>query len=210
MPESVDWINVLLAQVITKYRNDSVFNNRAVRVLYDVINQGKPDFFSPISITDFSLGDQFPKLKQSVIRYIDDQQNIRAEIAFDFNDQLLKIGIETHLVINFPKPNSASLPISLTLTLVRFSGTLAIEFISDTKDSPAYINISFLEDLELDFQVESLLGHRSKVKDLPKLTQIIVSRLKKTFADYFVHPNSRKIYLPSIWSDFDDFDDFEN
>ncbi|KAJ1551823.1 ERMES complex subunit mmm1, partial [Nowakowskiella sp. JEL0078] len=43
--ETCDWLNVLIAQVLAKYRNDAGFNNRIVTILDDMVNlPTKPAF----------------------------------------------------------------------------------------------------------------------------------------------------------------------
>ncbi|KAJ3218394.1 ERMES complex subunit mmm1 [Clydaea vesicula] len=200
--ETCEWLNVLIAQAIAKYRNDSGFLNRIIRVLDEEINGSKkPNFLSPITITEFSLGEDFPMLKSSCIRFVENSINLRAEIRFEFHDQIT-LGIETQVLVNWPKIMMAALPVALSVTLTKFSGTISIEFIN-SKDSPAsFISISILEeDLNLEFDCKSMLGNRTKVKDLPKLTQLIINRLRKSFFELIVFPNSKKFNVPSFWPD---------
>ena len=48
----------------------------------------------------------------------------RAEIDFEYNDQIT-LGMETQLILNWPKQAFAALPVSLLLSVVRFSGTVS-------------------------------------------------------------------------------------
>lgn len=48
----------------------------------------------------------------------------RAEIDFEYNDQVT-LGIETQLILNWPRQAFAVLPVSLVLSVVRFSGTVS-------------------------------------------------------------------------------------
>lgn len=47
----------------------------------------------------------------------------RAEIDFEYNDQIT-LGIETQIILNWPKQAFAALPVYLILSVVRFSGTV--------------------------------------------------------------------------------------
>ena len=58
------------------------------------------------------------------------------------------------------------------------------------------IAISVLNDFVLDMEVKSLLGHRTKIKDLPKLRQILISKIKFFFIERFVYPHRYVIPLP--------------
>ncbi|KAL9935497.1 hypothetical protein V8E36_005845 [Tilletia maclaganii] len=87
------------------------------------------DWLDPIHVIDVDFGDQFPNFSSARVRPADDTGRMRIELDVDYNDQL-SLSIETKLVVNFPRPRFAVLPISLSLTVVKFSGTLALELFS--------------------------------------------------------------------------------
>ncbi|KAI8817968.1 uncharacterized protein EV422DRAFT_200473 [Fimicolochytrium jonesii] len=199
--ESCDWLNVLIAQTITKYRNDSGFNNRIVHVLDEVLNgHTKPGFLGPIHITDFSLGDDFPLMKGASVRYAEETGNLQTSVVFQFDDQVT-LGIETQVLVNWPKPCIAALPVALSLSVVKFSGTVAVEFVTHPDTPETYLSISILDDFILDFEVRSLLGHRTKVKDLPKLASLITSKLRAVFEEEIVWPSFKRCRIPMLWGD---------
>lgn len=49
----------------------------------------------------------------------------RIEIDIDYSDHV-SLGIETKVLVNFPKPKFAIIPVSLALALVRFSATVSL------------------------------------------------------------------------------------
>ncbi|KAJ3026597.1 ERMES complex subunit mmm1 [Rhizophlyctis rosea] len=157
----------------------------------------------PIHIVEFSLGDEFPTIISSLMRFSEQTADLRAEVTFDFSDQIT-LGIETQVLVNWPKPCIAALPVSLSVSVVKFAGTLAIEFVPsppDTLQPETYISFSILEDFQLAFEVHSLLGHRTKVKDLPKLTAMITSKLRNVFVEEIVWPRFKKVRVPMLWGD---------
>ncbi|KAJ3143208.1 ERMES complex subunit mmm1 [Physocladia obscura] len=206
-PESCDWINVILAQIVARYRSDPAISAALVDWIHHSLNasidQLSPQFMGPISITDFSLGDDYLKFKTARMKYAEQSSNnLRAEIAFEFNNQIT-LGIDTQIIINWPKPAIASLPISLVFSVVKFTGTLAVEFVThpdhDVQHDPeTFFAVSILDDenFSLDFDVRSLLGHRTKVKDLPKLTAMITAQLRSNFVEAILWPSFKKIPIP--------------
>ncbi|EIE91969.1 hypothetical protein RO3G_16680 [Rhizopus delemar RA 99-880] len=160
-PESTDWLNVLLAQVILQYRQDASINNRMSCALDSVFNSGvRPSFVGPIHVTELNLGQEFPIFSRARIRPSDEAGSTRAEIDFEYSDQVT-LGIETQLILNWPKQAFAVLPVSLVLSVVRFSGTLTIELINppETTTKPKiplerYIAISSYSDFILDLQIK--------------------------------------------------------
>ncbi|KAI9345565.1 hypothetical protein BDR26DRAFT_856276 [Obelidium mucronatum] len=199
-PESLDWANVVLAQVIARYRSDPAIAQGIVKWIDDKMNGGpngttRPSFLGPVSITEFSLGEEYPKFNTARMQYAEHTSNLRAEVDFEFNDQIT-IGVDTQVIINWPKPAIASLPVSLVLSVIKFSGTIAVEFVTHPDSSETFLAISILEDYSLEFDVRSLLGHRTKVKDLPKLTSLITSQLRSIFVDQIVWPSFKKLHIP--------------
>ncbi|CAD6888343.1 unnamed protein product [Tilletia controversa] len=93
------------------------------------ISKANIDWLDPIHVIDVDFGEQFPSFSAARVRPADDTGRMRIEVDIDYNDQL-SLSIETKLVVNFPKPRFAVLPISLSLTVARFSGTLALELFS--------------------------------------------------------------------------------
>jgi maintenance of morphology protein 1 len=53
-----------------------------------------------------------------------------------------------------------------------------------------------MDDFILDFGVSSLLGHRTKVKDVPKLTSLITSMLRNIFIKELVYPSRKNWRIP--------------
>ena len=58
------------------------------------------------------------------------------------------------------------------------------------------ISCSFLNSCILGLEIKSLVGHKSKLKDVPKLTAMIHSRLKEVFVQNLIYPNTQQIALP--------------
>ena len=60
--ESLDWFNVLIAQMIAQFRDDARVNNAIISTLDEVFNSDrKPGFIGEIKITELALGEEFPR-----------------------------------------------------------------------------------------------------------------------------------------------------
>ena len=137
-PESVDWFNVLIAQTIAQFRNDAQHDDAILASLNTVLNgDQKPDFVDGISVTEVSLGEDFPIFSNCRVRPVDEDGRtftgasqaiaeggrLQARMDVDLSD-VLTLGVETKLILNYPKPMCAVLPVALTVSVVRFSGTV--------------------------------------------------------------------------------------
>ncbi|KIR71501.1 mitochondrial outer membrane protein [Cryptococcus deuterogattii CA1014] len=168
-PESSDWVNVLLAQILQGYRNDLLSEGGEEGARQRIEGWLNPkgerlSWLDPIDVTSLSLGTSYPLLSNARIRPADGQGRLRAEIDVDYLDSL-SMTLSTAVLINFPKPRFAVLPVTLGVELVSVGGTLT------------------------EFKM-----------NIPKLEQLIVSRLRNLIQDRLVHPNHISLALPRILS----------
>lgn len=236
-PESLDWFNVLIAQTIAQYRQTAYSMKDSspevpsiIQTLTAAINnpEKRPSFIGDITITEISLGEEFPIFSNCRVIALEDDGvggstsggRLQALMDVDLSDDNLTIGIETSLILNYPKPLSAVLPVALSLSVVRFSGTLSISFIpatstsatsggqppensstSGTTSSSPKTNLafSFLPDYRLDLSVRSLIGSRSRLQDVPKIAQLVEARVQAWFEERVVEPRVQVVGLPGLW-----------
>ncbi|SPC62897.1 related to MMM1 - required for mitochondrial shape and structure [Ustilago sp. UG-2017b] len=188
-------------------------------LMEEILNRASSSFLDPIRVTEADFGDAYPIFTNARVRPADDTGRTRIEIDLDYSDQIT-LAIDTKLLINFPKPRFAVLPVSLSLTIVRFSGTLAVELFSSDPNAtvlptapPAagkgsqqqapprsrhQLHFSLHPDFALEASATSLLGSRAKLQDIPKIEQLLISRLRGWIMDRFVWPRYWSLTLPNL------------
>ncbi|KAK5047995.1 hypothetical protein LTR84_006185 [Exophiala bonariae] len=230
-PESLDWLNVLIAQTIAQYRQ-TAYNLRdgsaggsstIIASLEAAINNPdkRPSYMDKIKITEISMGEEFPIFSNVRVMSVEDDTSsatggrLQALMDVDLSDDNLTLAIETALILNYPKPLSAVLPVALAVSVVRFSGTLSISFVPATPDDPTIkdkakqpstagnpktnLAFSFLPDYRLDLSVRSLIGSRTRLQDVPKIAQLIEARAHAWFEERVVEPRVQVVPLPGLW-----------
>ncbi|CAK7269113.1 ERMES complex subunit mmm1 [Sporothrix epigloea] len=221
-PESLDWFNVLIAQTIAQFRNDAQHNDAILTSLTKALNgTSRPDFLDEIRVTELSLGEDFPIFSNCRIIPVDEDgyatnvpglsssglhdglagaTRLQARMDVDLSD-MITLAIETKLLLNYPRRLSAVLPVALAVSVVRFSGTLSVSFVpsNPAQATPTKMIFAFLDDYRLDFSIRSLLGSRSRLQDVPKIAQLVESRLHRWFDERAVEPLFQEIELPSLW-----------
>ncbi|GAB7343808.1 hypothetical protein MBLNU457_1779t1 [Dothideomycetes sp. NU457] len=240
-PESLDWFNVLIAQTIAQLRADALDDNAVLSSLTQVLNgPAKPDFLDDIRVTEISLGEEFPIFSNCRVIPVDEDgvevkptkgrkgglsaSRLQARMDVDLSD-VVTLGIETKLVLNYPKPFVSVLPVALSVSVMRFSGTLSVSFTpsqappspendqtgsssnntasgaspGNPSHSPTTLTFTFLDDYRLDLSVHSLIGSRSRLQDVPKIAQLVEQRLHAWFDERCVEPRFQQIILPSLW-----------
>jgi len=219
-PESLDWFNVLVAQAIAQLRSDAQHDDAILTSLTKALNgTSRPDFVDEIRVTELTLGEDFPIFSNCrIIPVDDDGLNFKPGRPFDANmatregarlqarmdvdlSDMITLAVETKLLLNYPKRLSAVLPVALAVSVVRFSGSLSISFIpsNPSENTPTKMTFTFLDDYRLDFSIRSLMGSRSRLQDVPKIAQLVESRLHRWFDERCVEPRFQEIALPSMW-----------
>jgi len=229
-PESLDWFNVLIAQTLAQLRADAAADGAILKSLTTILNGPvKPDFLTDIAVTEIALGEDFPIFSNCRVHPIAEDKEgpgrLEARMDVDLSD-FITLGIETTLVLNYPRPRTAVLPVALSVSVVRFSGTLSISFLpaSSTNGETAFspgaagnaanagptstghsirtpttLAFSFLPNYTLSLSTRSLLGARSRLQDIPKIAQLVESRLRAWFEERCVTPKRQQIVIPSLW-----------
>ncbi|KAJ9099942.1 hypothetical protein QFC21_003948 [Naganishia friedmannii] len=207
--ESSDWINVLFAQVLQGYRDDLLGAGGEEGARNQVEAWLNPkgtamSWLDPITVTSLSLGKSYPLLSNARIRPADGQGGLRAEVDVDYSDSI-HLSLATSLVINFPQPRFAILPVALGVELVGFGGTVTMQLQSAPTPSQSLegrrqVHLSLLPDFHLNLKATSLLGSRAKLQDIPKLEQLVIARLRQAIQDRLVWPRFVGVSLPRLAS----------
>lgn len=218
--ESLDWFNVLIAQIIEQFREEAVNKNNILTSLNNFFTNSLtslPNYLDTIKVTELDIGNNFPIF--SNCRIENEKQQLEAKIDIDLEDRVA-LGIETKLLLNYPKKAFASLPISLTVAVVKFHGSLTVsltradEFIHPPDDESAnqvkkeiqgkdgngyFLIFSFSPEYVLEFETSSLIGARSKLENIPKIASLIEYQIKVWFVERCVEPRFQFVKLPSMW-----------
>lgn len=119
---------------------------------------------------------------------------------------VVTIGIETTLHLNYPKPSFAVLPVSLSVSLVNFSASLSVSFVprpplslESSSPTTTALTFTFAPDFSFDLAVRSLVGARSRLQDIPKIAQLVESRARLWFVERCVQPRYQRVVLPNFW-----------
>jgi maintenance of mitochondrial morphology protein 1 len=205
-----------VAQTIAQFRSDAQYDDAILGSLTKALNgPSRPDYVDEIKVTELSLGEDFPIFSNCRVIPVDEDgltfttgragegkegARLQARMDVDLSD-FITLGLETKLLLHYPKPLSAVLPVALAVTVVRFSGTLSISFIpsNPSQPSPTTMAFSFLDDYRLDLSIRSLVGSRSRLQDVPKIAQLVEARLHTWFDERCVEPRFQQIALPSLW-----------
>lgn len=134
-PESLDWFNVLIAQIISQARLEALNDGNIHESLNKALNSPQVlQYFDSIKITEINVGDDYPIFSNCRVKNNDGR--LEANIDVDVSDTIT-LAVDTNLLINQPKFLSASLPIKLSISVVRFSACLTVSLIATDDNDEA-------------------------------------------------------------------------
>jgi maintenance of morphology protein 1 len=153
------------------------------------------DMVGTVEILKFELGDSCPQ-----VRWIETLSDAYWKMRVEWTD-VAELDLDTSVIFSWPpRQHLASLPCSFSFAVKSVMATLKVVLDGDK------VSVSALgEDFELDLQIHSLIGHRSKLKDIPKLTSVLRERLRRVIEQKLIDPHkieidagemARKIILP--------------
>lgn len=175
----------MLAQIINQYRSDLSHDGKLATYLQETLNgPKKPDYLDEIKLTELSTGEDFPIF--SNCRVLLEDGHITTELDIDLSDTIT-MGIETRLHLRTPKIMSFVMPVSLVVSVVRFSARIVLSV-----ESERCVRVSIRPEFALEVAVKSLLGSRSMLHDMPRMGQLVESALRKWVTDKLVIPGYRE------------------
>ncbi|KAI0344627.1 maintenance of mitochondrial morphology protein 1 [Trametopsis cervina] len=204
--ESADWINILLHQVVDAYRTklradlpgaegDEVARRRVEKFA----NKMRPAaFLDPIKVHSVDLGVSAPRLSRARPRPLNTPLvDPQIEVDMDYTDTI-SISFSTSVLLNYPFPSFARLPISLTISLSLFSSTILLTPPQPHSPHPTLTVMlpSPQSDFTLDLKTTSLMGSRAKLADVPKLHELITNQIRRVIAEKGIW----RIVLPGLAS----------
>jgi len=198
--ESTEWLNSLLAQILQTYRSELRENQSGLKgdefarrkVEKKMNDMRPPGFIDPMLVHSVDFGHSAPRI--SAARKSIPSTSGETQIEFDMTyKDSASISFSTSVLLNYPFPYFARLPVSLSVSLSVFSSKIILTLPQPTSSMPT-LTFALAPTFNLELNIGSLLGSRAKLADVPKLHDMIESQVKKLLAAH----GSWTVVLPGI------------
>ncbi|KZW02622.1 hypothetical protein EXIGLDRAFT_829150 [Exidia glandulosa HHB12029] len=188
-PESAEWLNLILYQITQAYREDlrdhargAAGDEAAREKIERWLNAAvSSSFMDPIRVHSVDLGSGCPHVSDVHFEHGDALNDIKIKLRLSYTDTV-SVSLSTSVLFNYPAPYFARLPVSLSVSLSLFSSWATITPPSPTSPTPT-ISLSLPKSFTLDLKTVSLLGSRAKLADVPKLHEMIQSRIRNALSE---------------------------
>eukprot|EP01134_Creolimax_fragrantissima_P006064 CFRG6064T1 len=189
--ESGRWLSGLLQSLYVTFRHRGLQAFILDRIKHVLTGDNMPDFLGAVTITDFTLPDDMPVIEEaSIVKSNESDMDLLVKVHWSGT---INISVELQILVNYPMPRFAVLPVTLSLSLERFDGLTRLRMPGHVDKS---ILFSFEGDPILDFSLGSVIGAATRVHDPPKLIEIVVSRLRNIIHEQLVSPQCVSIDIP--------------
>lgn len=200
--ESARWLTFILCKTIFDPFCEQVQQNPSLlsSILHDRLKeiQGTKmhrikvlKHLDPIQIKSTGIGNLYPNIDSLQLCYDPETESCAFRIKCSWQDVM---ALEIESAVSFIGLVALPFSVSVKVKALRFTAQLQI-----SKDGE-YFEITCLTDdnLLIDLEVGSLVGHRTKLKDLPKIKNSIVEAVKKILSDTLINPKCIKVPLPKL------------
>lgn len=206
--ESMEWLNVVLQQVLDAYRvklrdnQPGVLGDEIARKRIETFaNARRPrEFLDPIHVHSIDLGHSAPRLSNArCTKPGESTSDPHIEFTLAYSDTI-SISFSTSVLFNYPFASFARLPVSFTVSLSLFSTTALLIPPQPHAEHPTLTitlpSAQTQKDLVLELKTTSLLGSRAKLADVPKLHELINQQIQKIILE----KGTWKVVLPGLAS----------
>jgi hypothetical protein len=195
--ETANWLSALWARFHLNVRvstslREKMINKVALRLSEKIEEKGYEQYIGNLQITDLDFGSKPPTIESAMIQPPDSTGDLIADVWLHYRngDASLTLSCE----VNFKR--IMIIPIAVTVSCKSFSGKLQLR----VPPFPAErLSISFYEEPTMDLVIEMAIGEKAgQVKNmiLPKIKDIILSRLKLAIVERFVAPHRKYFRIP--------------
>ena len=204
--ESARWLNFMLSKMIfdpirtQTQQNTSLITNLLQDKFKEVQNLKSSSipalkYLENIQIKSIELGILDPITDSYQLIYDPESECCALRIKCSWKD-----AISFEIESAFSLLGLIALPFSISAKLKNLKFTAQLQTSKDNE----FLEITCLPDdyLLIDLEVGSLIGHRTKLKDLPKIKNAIIEAIKKILSDTIANPKGLKIPLPKLNDSF--------
>lgn len=195
--ETANWLSALWARFhlnvrVSQALREKLINKVALRLSEKIEEKGYEQYIGNLQITDLDFGSKPPTIESAMIQPPDSTGDLIADIWLHYRsgDASLTLSCE----VNYKR--ILIVPISATVSCKSLSGKLQLRI----PPFPAErLSISFYEEPTMDLVIEMAIGEKaSQLKNLilPKIKEIITSRLKLAIVERFVAPHRKYFRIP--------------
>ncbi|KAG8931723.1 ERMES complex subunit mmm1 [Tulasnella sp. 417] len=199
--ETAEWFNVILQNIAQAYRQqirntlegpsgDEAARRRVEGWLND---RRSASLLDVIKVHAIDVGTGAPKLVRARILAPDKHcATSRIECHLAYSDDV-SLSLSTSLLLHYPTPSFARLPVSLTVSSIDFAAKVTVTPPLPSDPSPC-LTLTLDPSFTLDIKTNSLLGSRAKLSDVPKVHELIAQRIRTSLASR----GTWKILLPGV------------
>jgi len=155
------------------------------------VTTSPPNAQGPIVVDELDFGHSLPKIQGIDKRAEDEQLHLELDIFYPGG---LYFSVSTEIWINWPRERFASLPVSISIGLASLTGK--VSFTCPFERDTIFV-MGLIGEPDLLFEVGSLLGYKTELRDVTKISEVITRQTEEVIRQNLVLPNGLAFRLPN-------------
>ena len=182
--ESAEWLNRL---VMTLSRR--MFSDSAPQSIQNALeSMDTPEWMSPLHVLECDLGSIMPNVQNINSWFVEEDPDCSLRINANMALKLrASITCSLELVLNWPFPSLASLPLTICMSNIEITGKAHGRLPTRSDGTDGWIICP--EPPKLDMHLMVVAGADYKLEDVRKIKEVLVRKLSQYIVDHIVHPN---------------------
>lgn len=199
VPIQADWFNAILARIFYHIHNQEGFIHWLGNVIQKKFNKiKKPSFVGSITVQEVYVGPNLPVVSNIQLLSLSPTGEIKADcyVDYDVPQGGFHLKIQVMIDINLPGVNAnVTLPIVLAFTARQLKGKLHVHITTPPSNK---IWIGFYEPPSVELAINTEIGSKYKLSNIPKLANIIANKIKQEMIEMMVLPEMDDWPIPNV------------
>jgi hypothetical protein len=193
--DSSKWVNLLAHRVFYFLNDDPGFVGLVKKkIAAKLAKLKKPSMLKSLTLRGITFGTKLPIVSNISIRSADTDGSLRLDADMAYHGSA---SVELDLVVEVEILGTkiASFPISIKVVIKTIVGKVQLAFSPPPSD---LMWMGFYTEPHIELEIDSFIGEKHRLVNIPQLTNIIVSKLKQEIVEMMLMPDMDDWPLPHL------------
>jgi len=184
------WVTAIACRIFWRiHDSDGFIDFITTKIEKKLAKVKKPNVVESIHVQNISMGPNLPVIHSVQLVSLSHDGELIVDVDFSYFGEFQ---LTLEIVLSIKK--ILRVPVSLAVELTELSGKAHLHFNAPPSNR---FWIGFYEEPKCEISVDTEIGEKTKLKNLPKLANIIIYKIKSELLESMVLPNMDDFPLPS-------------
>ena len=194
--KGLKWLNMIIGTFVLEHFRSQAFTERFVERLNEKMKHVvRPGFIGEIWIENLNFGENVILVDDQIVMQTPAcEGELRATSSLRYGgSKPASVLLRVEVLMNWPTENFMKIPVALNVFIEQLSGPFL--FVMPPGPDPI-LSLGFTTVPQTKFSVRSEVGNVTLLKNLPKVEQFVLSKLKTFLSRELMVPNGVSVHIP--------------